>query len=195
MSGLLGTSPPERKQLSLLLRLSSLMCLEHDLTMIKSMNFHTFMTASTACSQLARAAGKYADRFSMSPDLVRHIVERVRSIQGRARSLRIAHDAIFVQNALVVTSTNEDSSIAQFSPLFGRLRRDTGLEHLVGKARVPPIVCVLPNLCEIINSSISLTHIKMFKLRKLECMTRMHTHSTGTSGGAHTRARFCEYIS
>ena len=52
MSGLLGTSPPERKQLSLILRLSALMCLEHDLTMIQSMNFHTFMTASTWCRRI-----------------------------------------------------------------------------------------------------------------------------------------------
>jgi hypothetical protein len=140
MAGLLGTTPPERKQLSLILRLSATMCLEHDLKLVKSLNLHTSMTANVACSQLARAAGKHADRFSMSSELIRHVAERVRSIKMHVRMLRKNHDAIFVQNRLIVDTKIEDSTGVQFSPLFGRLRRDTSLEHLIGKSRIPPIV-------------------------------------------------------
>ena len=62
---------------------------------------------------------------------------------------------------------------------LGRLRRDTGLEHLVGKARIPPIVRGVRYLF----ISFIITH------------SNITNTTTGTTRGTHTRTRFCEYVS
>ncbi|CAM9378337.1 unnamed protein product [Chrysoparadoxa australica] len=140
---LFGLTSAETSCVDLMLRWAILQMAEADLGRASHVRTVDVVPLQLASQSLARVAAANSSNPQVSVGQLRAVLQTVKAVHGGADKLwreswDIAPPELHLPVVPVVPAGATPWAVA--FPLFGKLRRDTGVDHLAGDAQPPPIV-------------------------------------------------------
>ena len=135
-----GTDNAGADRAIVLLRWTMCHMMESDLAIVTELDSNEEVKIQVALQQLSHRASEMAvqDDCTLTSGELLEISNCQKRIEARVHELRSAMDES-VPPALVIESANTVPGAAAY-PLFGRFRRDTDIEHLIGDYKPPGII-------------------------------------------------------
>lgn len=132
---LCGMGPLQAKYVTLLLKYKICRLIELDLGTAEQLNDSDLTIIRIACRQVAALASEFTSEGGVCPSAQLYEVKQaLEALEARVKGMQRVQGPTLPPE-LALTSVPSVPWAACF-PLWGRLRRDTSVEHLIGQARV-----------------------------------------------------------